>query len=392
MNKAILNIEIQDFINSNLKSDITKLLLKGTAFEAVDTKAVIEQIEAKRRCATKLPTWYHHDNIYYPNKLHIEQTSSEITAKYKADLIEGQSLIDLTGGFGVDSFYFAKRFKHVVHCEMDQALHEIVSHNYMELGCDHIECLNTDGIAYLQHNDVQYDWMYIDPSRRHETKGKVFFLKDCLPNVPIHLNLLFKRSKQIMIKTSPLLDISAGIRALNFVKTIHVIAVHNEVKELLWILERDYTAGIEMKTVNIKGDTIESFNFLLEEETALESQFSAPLTYLYEPNSAIMKSGGFNALSNRFALPKLHRHSHLYVSHERIHFPGRTFKIVEVLPYGKKLFKKLGITKANITTRNFPETVQHIRKKLNIRDGGDTYLFFTTDYQNNLIVIVSERV
>ncbi|GAA3605670.1 class I SAM-dependent methyltransferase [Flavivirga amylovorans] len=391
MNTSILNTEIQAFITTHLNSDITSLLLKGTSFPQVKTNDIIEQIEAKKRCEKKLLTWFKCNNIYYPNKLNIEQTSSEITAQYKAGLIDGESIIDLTGGFGIDCYYFSNVFKTVMHCEINKSLSDIVTHNYKQLGVDTIETKNVDGISYLKTSNKQFNWVYIDPSRRHDSKGKVFFLNDCLPNVPEHIDLLFNHTKNIMIKTSPLLDLSIGINELKHVKTIHIVAVNNEVKELLWVLENGFEGAININTVNIKKEAKESFNFSIKTEKASESKYSQPLTYLYEPNSAILKAGAFHTISNQLNVYKLHKHSHLYTSNSLIDFPGRAFKIESIMAYNKKALRKHGISKANITTRNFPETVQQIRKKFNIKDGGNIYLFFTTDKDDNRIVIVSYK-
>ncbi|WP_203258200.1 THUMP-like domain-containing protein [Hyunsoonleella ulvae] len=392
MNTSILNIEVQEFINSNLNSDINKILLKGITFEGVETPEIVNHIEAKKRCKLKLPTWFKTKNIYYPNKLNIEQTSSEITAKYKSEIIKGNSLIDITGGFGVDSYYFAKRFKTVTHCEINTALSSIVKHNFKQLNIQNIEARQVDGITLLSETNTTYDWIYVDPSRRHDSKGKVFFLKDCLPDVPKHLEVLFQRSKNILIKTAPLLDISAGINELQHVKTIHIVAVKNEVKELLWVLETDYDSTIAIKTANLKNDAIETFNFGLNDEIVSEVSYSEPLAYLYEPNAAILKSGGFNQVSKQLNIFKLQAHSHLYTSQFLIDFPGRRFKIDTVIPYNKKRFKTLKIDKANVTTRNFPDKVEAIRKKLKLKDGGNHYLFFTTDTKGNKIIISCSKI
>lgn len=375
-----------------MNSDTASLILKGTDFPHVETKAVIEQIEAKKRCQKKLPTWFQTENIYYPNKLNIEQTSSELTANYKSGLINGESVIDLTGGFGVDCFYFSKRFSTVCHCEIDESLLKIVHHNYKQLGALNIKTIHGDGIEYLKTAKQNYNWIYIDPSRRHDKKGKVFFLNDCLPNVPEYLDLLFEHSKNIMIKTSPLLDLSVGIGELKHVKTIQVIAVNNEVKELLWVLENQFEGEIHIETINLKKDKNESFNFILENEKVSESTYNLPLSYLYEPNAAILKAGAFHSVSNKLNVFKLHKHSHLYTNETPIEFPGRVFKIEEVIPFNKKELKKLSISKANITIRNFPETVQNLRKKFNIKDGGNQYLFFTTDLNNDKIVLVTSKI
>ncbi len=391
MNNHILNIEIQEFINNNLNSDVAKLLLKGTHFDSVSTKEIIEQIEAKKRCKTKLPTWFNSENIYYPNKLNIEQTSSEITAKYKSELIKGESIVDITGGFGVDSFYFSKCFKNVTHYEIDETLSQIVKHNYKQLGVDNITTIHSDGLEYLENNNQTFDCIYVDPSRRHDSKGKVFFLKDCLPNVPEHLEFLFSKSNCIMIKTSPLLDISIGINELKYVKTIHIIAVNNDVKELLLILDKNYNEEISLQTVNLKKESKDVFSFLQYEEQNAEIEYSKPLSYLYEPNSALLKAGGFNSISKQMNVYKLHKHSHLYTNNVLIEFPGRAFKIETTIPYNKKNLKKLGIEKANITTRNFQETVLQIRKRFNIKDGGQQYLFFTTNINNQKIVLICSK-
>ena len=391
MHVDILNPDVQDYINQNLKTDPTTLILKGVPFDNLSVTEVVEQIEAKSRCEKKLPTWFQQPNIYYPNKLNIEQTSSELTADYKSRLIAGKTLIDLTGGFGVDAYYFAKTFENVTHCELNEKLSKIVNHNFDALKVNNIETLAVDGLDYLKNSSKAYDWIYVDPSRRHDSKGKVFFLKDCLPNIPEHLELLWSRSKKILIKTSPLLDISSGTKELEYVKSIHIVAVNNEVKELLWILKHGFSGQITIKTTNLKNSISEHFDFFIEEEPQVKDSYSEPLTYLYEPNAAIMKSGGFNSLTSAFKVKKLHKHSHLYTSDALIDFPGRAFKIIKSIPYNKKQIKKLSIEKANITTRNFPDTVQNLRQTLKIKDGGEHYLFFTTNVKNEKIVLVCTK-
>ena len=292
----------------------------------------------------------------------------------------------------MDCYYFAKQFKNVTHCEINEDLSEIVKHNYQQLKIDNIHCLNTDGIAHIKQSQETFDWIYIDPSRRHDSKGKVFFLNDCLPNVPEYLELLFNHSKRILIKTSPLLDFSIGINELKNVKTIHVVAVNNEVKELLWILEKDYDKGINIATINLKSNKTEEFEFPLNKESEAEVSYSEPLNYMYEPNSAILKSGAFKSIASQLNVYKLHVNSHLYTYNKLIKFPGRRFKIDKVLPYNKKLLKKeFMYIKANISIRNFPETVNQIRSKFSIKDGGDMYLFFTTNCNNEKIILVCSK-
>lgn len=392
LNKNTLKSVNQEFINKNINSNTSKLLLQKQQLENVSIQELVIQIEAKKRCQKKLSTWFQTKNIYYPNKLNIEQTSSEITAEFKTSLIEGKQLIDLTGGFGVDDYYFSKRFDHVVHCEINGGLSEIVKHNYQQLKVSNISCYPKDGITVLDELNQSFDWIYLDPSRRSDIKGKVFLLNDCLPNAPKHLDTFFKHTKNVMIKTSPLLDITSGINELKHVKTIYCVALNNEVKELLWILERDFNGPVEMKTVNLKNEQQEAFNFNLIEESQEEANYSIPLAYLYEPNSAVLKSGAFNSVSTQLNIAKLHKHSHLYTSKDLITFPGRRFKIIEQVAYNKKMFKKVFKTnKANVTTRNFSEKVDAIRKKLGLKDGGNDYLFFTTDLNEQKIVLICEK-
>ena len=392
MKKELLNTEIQEFINSNLNSDITKLLLKGVPFKAIDAKQIVEQIESKKRCLKKLPNWFNKANIYYPNKLNIEQTSSETTAEYKASLVSGTKLIDLTGGFGVDTFYFAKKIDKITHCEINTELSDIVNHNYKALNVSNIRCINKNGIEALKQLDQTFDWIYIDPSRRDNLKKKVFLIEDCEPNIKAHQALFLKYSKNVMIKTSPLLDLSAILTEINHVKEIHIVASNNEVKELLWIIERNFEGSPKVKTVNLKQIKSQFFEYVFNEEYSANATFSKPLSYLYEPNAAVLKSGGFNSVSESLKINKLHQHSHLYTSNALLDFPGRRFIIKTTLPFNKKSLSKENISKANITTRNFPLSVDEIRKKLKIKHGGNVYLFFTTDINDHKIIIVCSKV
>lgn len=393
MNLDLLQPNIQQFIQEHVKDDVTKLLLKYKEIDGIPFREISSQIEAKSKCVKKLPTWYDTPNIYYPKKINIEQTSSEETARYKASLINGDTLIDLTGGFGIDCYYFSKQFKKVTHCEISQELSTIVSHNYKTLNINTVETIVGDGIVHLTESKQLFDWIYVDPSRRNDAKGKVFLLEDCLPDIIAHQNVLFEHTDHIMIKTSPLLDITNGIRSLKHVKEIHVVAVQNEVKELLWILDKNYNdQDVQIKTVNLKKEQKEVFNFSLSEEKTTESNYGLPKKYIFEPNSAILKAGGFSSISNMLSIEKLHQHSHLYTSDELLMFPGRSFEVLKIISYSKKIFKKeLNLKKANITTRNFPESVATIRKKLNIKDGSTDYLLFTTLKNDQKVIIYCKK-
>ncbi|MBQ0737623.1 SAM-dependent methyltransferase [Aquimarina celericrescens] len=396
MNKGLLQPEVQEFINNNLKTDLPQLILKGSPFPQVSIQEIATQIETKRKAEKKIPKWFSTEKIIYPKSLNLEQTSSQITATYKAEQIEGESLIDLTGGFGIDSFFFAEKFHEVIHCELNEELSELVKHNFQYLSKkSNLEFYTGSGIDFLKNTNQIFDWIYIDPSRRNEVGGRVFRLEDCEPDILQHLELLLKHARNgVFMKTSPLLDLSLGLNELNYqVEEIQIIAVNNDVKELLWkITSKKNEDELPVKCINFNKETQQEFQADFYNETTAEVNYNEPLQYLYEPNAAILKGGFFNSVAEKFQLQKIAPHSHLYTSEEKIEFPGRVFKIEEQLPFQKKSFKKLGISKANVTTRNFPLTVEQIRKKLNIKDGGNTYLFFTTNSTNEKLILVCKKV
>jgi hypothetical protein len=392
MDNALLNPEIQQYINSQIGVDLTKLALKKNPFPEIQWVLILNQIAAKSKAKEKLPTYFSTENIIYPNKISVEQTSSEKTALYKSEIVNGATLIDLTGGFGVDCLYFSKRMDKVIHCEIDGELSDIVNHNFIQIGIENVKCFAGDSYEILNNYDQKIDWIYIDPSRRNEQKGKVFMLKDCLPNVPDLLSFYFSKTNNILIKTAPILDISAGLSELTNVKCIHIVAVDNEVKELLWELQAGFIGNTEIKTINIVNGKAAIFDFELNSNTGLPN-LEFPLKFLYEPNNAIMKSGGFDEIGLKYNLGKLHSHSHLYTSENQINFPGRIFEIKKIFFYSKQEMKSnLENTKANITTRNFPDSVEKIRKKWKIKEGGSSFCFFTTDLNNEKIVIICNKI
>jgi len=388
---TLLKPEIQAFINENIGADISKLALRKNPFPEENWIEILNQVSAKTKAKDKLPTWFSAENIIYPSKVSVEQTSSEKTALLKSALISGKTLIDLTGGFGVDDYYFARKMESVIHCEINPELSKIVSNNFKALSVENIQCICGDSTQILQDSEQQFDWIYIDPSRRNEAKGKVFMLKDCLPNVPDLLDFYFTKSDNILIKTAPILDITSGLSELKNVKTIHIVSVENEVKELNWELSKGYSGEIQIKTLNILPTEIQRFAF--EMANPEKAKIELPKKYLYEPNSAIMKSGGFEQVAIQFQLAKLHQHSHLYTSDTKIDFPGRSFEIQMNLLYSKSEMKSFFENrKYNVTTRNFPETVEALRKKWKIKDGGNAYCFFTTDANNNKIALICSKI
>lgn len=384
MNQKILSSEVQEYIIKHIKDDVNKIALAKPVFEGISSTELAGQIATKKKSLYKLPTWYHQDYIYYPPLLSIEQCSSELTAAYKANLLIGDTVIDLTAGFGVDSFFFAKKAKKVISCEIDHALSEISAHNAKVLCADRIECLAANGIEVLINNKLNFDAIYIDPARRSGS-NKVFKLKECTPDVTSHLNLFLEKAKRIIIKTAPLLDITAGISELQNVSEIHIVSVKNECKELLWIIDRNFTS--ETKIVCVALNEIQkTFSFELSAlQTKIDIATTVPTGYLYEPDVALLKSGAFNLIAKEYNLQKLHQHSQLYFSEAiKSDFLGRIFEIKSVLSLNelKKEKKLVG----NVIVRNFPEKAETLVKKYKIVTSHDDFIIFTQNLDGYLVI------
>jgi len=394
MNKRLLDPDVVEYINQNFKGDASRIILNKSSFSDVSSQELAQQIIGFQKAEKKLPTWFKTPQIYFPPKINLEQTSSEKTAAYKADLFSGKNCIDLTGGFGIDDYYFSKRFEQVTHCELNPDLAEIAKHNYKALSVKNVAVVSENSISFLENSSEKYDLIYVDPSRRHDSKGKVFMLKDCEPNIPENLDFLLEKADKILIKTSPLLDITAALSELKKVSTIHCVAVKNEVKELLWLIDKNQKYdSIDYIAVNLDSDFKEPVVIANNKLNHAEAIYGEPCSYLYEPNAALLKLGAFNWISENYELDKLSANAHLYTSEELIPFPGRRFQIDVVINYSKKEVSKLfKNTQANITTRNFKESVSALRKKFKIKDGGETYLFFTTLSDNSTIVIKCSKI
>ena len=391
MNKNLLRPEVQAFIQSHSNADTASVSLGKSPFPGVAPRELAQQLSGRQKAEQKLPLWYQTPGIYYPPALNLEQASSEATASYKGSLVSGQLLVDLTGGFGVDDFFFSRTIQAVHYCEQDPQLAEIASHNFKRLGVENIIVHTGDGMAQLPviagEND-RIDWIYLDPSRRKKDRTRVFRLEDYQPRVAEILPELFRSSPNVLLKTSPLLDLKEGAKALGNVREVHVIGIRNEVKELIWWLQEGYDGDADRIALDLfYGNS--PFRFALQEEQRSEVAFSRPLNYLYEPNASLLKAGAFKTVGARYGLGKLHRHTHLYTSETLIPFPGRVFKIVQTLAYKPG---KLPFHKANVSVRNFPENVSRIRKRNRIKDGGNTYLFFIKSLDDSLQVLACEPV
>ena len=386
MNEHILDQSVQEFISRHLNDDVHKIAMSKSPFKEVEARELANQIAAKNKSARKLPEWYNHSGIYYPPLLSIEQCSSETTAAYKAKLPIGNSLIDLTGGFGVDSHYFAKIVGSVVHCEINSELSEIAAHNATILGQNNISFLATDGVEYLKNTTAKFDTIYIDPARR-STAGKVFMLKDCTPNVVEHLDLLLDKSSRIIIKTAPLLDLTAGLKELKNVSEIHIVSVKNECKELLWVIDKVESANVKITSVTL-NETEKSFSFFKGDEESAETELlsGTPSGYLYEPDTALLKSGAFNLIGSIYGLKKLNLQTQLYTSEKvNIEFPGRIFKINRVISSGELKKEKQLI--GNVIVRNYRDKAENLVKKYKIKPDNHRFLIFTESKNDGYIVI-----
>ena len=380
-------MDTKQFIADHLHDDVSELALKYRNAK-VDMTLALRQIEARQLLQKKVPSWSDNEELLFPARLSIEQCSSEATARYKASLMHGVSFADLTGGLGVDCYFISQNFQHSDYVEMNPELCELAKHN---LAGPIIH--NEAAEDFLQSCDP-LDCIFIDPARRDVHGRKVVCVADCNPNVVELQDLMLQKAQKVMIKLSPMLDISQALKELRHIKEIHVVAVENECKELLFILEPNYSGEPIITCVNLESQQ-PSVTFTLEEERVATLQLAKEVEhYLYEPNAALMKGGCYRLLSQHFGVQKLHRNSHLYTSDLLIpDFPGRIFEVDDWAVYGKKAQALLdGVNKASIAVRNFPMTVAEIRKKLKIADGDQVYLFATTLSDEQKILIKSMRL
>lgn len=380
-----------DLVRQHLQTDPAQLALRFHGKKGIDGTRILQQLVARQKARTKLPAWYAIADLFFPAPLSVEQASSQATALYKASLISGDHLADLTMGMGVDSYYFSDRFDRVSGFEINPELAEITSYNIKVWGKGHCTVYNREAPP-LQELDA--DWIYIDPSRRDAQKKKIVAFENSSPNV---LGLLpVPAGKRMMIKSSPLIDIVAAVEQLKQVAEVHVVGYRNECKELLFVLDPERAVQewrVSAVVVDEQGLPTNKMTFTrLEEETAQVS-FSNPLEYLYEPHPAFMKSGGFHYMAQAYGVNKIAPSSHLYTSENlRTEFPGRLFKIMGVVNAAAFSWKDwLEEGKANLTLRNFPATPDDLRKKWRLKEGGQDYLFATTLATGRKVVIVTKK-
>lgn len=395
----MINQELRQFIKDHASDDTNRLLLSASRYPDIDVSFVVEQILARRQIKEKLPSWFTNDHLVFPAKIAAEQCSSEQTAKYKQRLVgENVHLCDLTGGLGIDSYFFSQKVRQVTYIERFSKYCEAAHHNFRALEATNIvvkEGDTTDLVTSLTETDV----FYIDPARRGEGNKRIFALTDCEPNLPELLPELFLRASKIIAKLSPMADLQLTLKLLTHTTEIHVLSVKSECKELLFVIERDVNVETpEVYCVNFVADGREEifrFNYIQEQASDVTIFDSKVDAYLYEPNASLLKAGAFKIVAARFGIKKLQISSHLYTSDRFVDtFPGRIFEVDTVLPFTGKLCKDISrdIPQANITTRNFPLAVDELRKRTKIRDGGDIYLFATTLANKEKVLIKCRKL
>lgn len=392
--------ETSRFIDEHRHDDVRSLALQAGKYPNIDMAEAVVQIAGWQIAEKKVPSWAQTEGIRYPQHLSMEQCSSEITARYKASLVSGDTFTDLTAGLGVDCSFIARRFRQADYVERQEVLCELARHNFPLLGVGHIHVHQADGTAFLKTMN-RVDCLFLDPARRDSHGGKTVAIADCEPNVCALEPLLVERGRIVMIKLSPMLDMASALNDLKHVREIHIVAVNNECKELIIILEkRDFSSEQSNKEVVISCEQVVN-NFVHQHvEFTLSQERNASCImaervgdYLYEPGAALLKAGAYRILSERYGVKKLHPNSHLYTSDTEIDFPGRCFRVIAVSGFGKKELKLFltGVDKANLTVRNFPSSVADLRKKLKLKEGGDIYLFATTLADGEKVLIKCEK-
>ena len=369
-------------MQDHLREDPALLLLKQRRAEGFDLKEAVRQIAARQKIASKLPEWVAHTQVLFPASLSLEQSSSELTAKFKAKSIGGAVLIDLTGGLGVDTFYMGQKFAKVVYLERQEALSKLAEHNFSLLNQSKAQyhVMAADSLSYLNESEDTYDWLYVDPARRGANDSKLYKLSDCEPDILENWDLLKKRANHIMVKASPMLDVKAALHEIPEIQEVTVVAVKNEVKEVLLVWHRGGKEEPLIAAVDLKGDTEERFTFTFRQEKNSEVRYALPQNYLIEPNAALLKAGGFKSFAATYGLAKINPNTHLYTASDLpVGVAGRVFEIVEEIKLDKKELKRAFPSgKVNVLVRNHPLKADVLKKKYRLKDGGEDFLLAAT--------------
>ncbi len=386
------------FIRQHAADDVRQLALRRSVPEGVDLAAALQQIEGRQTARRKLPKWAALDGLVYPPHLNMEQCSSELTARYKADLCrqltDGGRLLDLTGGLGVDTAFMAEVFDSAVYVERSEQLCDLARHN-LPLVCNvYIEVVCADGTDYLQRAGAA-TLIYIDPSRRDDHGGRTYALADCQPNVVPMVDELLDRADIVMLKLSPMLDWRKAVADVGrqHAAQVHIVAAGGECKELLLVLQRQAGALTLVCTDTVTGLAYSVAHALDAPLCCPTPAAPAPGMLLYEPHAAVMKAGCFGALARDFGVAPLAPNSHLFLAAQPVGFPGRSFRIEAVTTLNKRALKAtLGhLRQANISVRNFPLPAQALRQRLKLADGGPHYIFATTLADNTHVLLLCQK-
>ncbi len=389
--------EEQRFIWEHREDDPAALALSAKKHPGLPMANIARQVDALQKIRRKIPAWYR-PGLEFPVALSLEQASSGATAGFKAGLFSGALMADLTGGLGVDSFFFAQRFAQVCYVEKIPEIFEAARHNLAVLGAGNLKYLQSEAESFLRGSGQGFDLLYLDPARRDDRKGKVFQLADCTPNVLEIKNLLLEKAPRVLLKTAPLLDISLAMKQLKNASKVWVLEHEGDCREVLYLLEREAQPPAQVPIVAVSldsaGKMLHSFAFSAETEQGVSPNFSEPSGFLYEPMPSILKAGAFKSFSKHFGINKLHPNTHLYSSEMHIpNLPARSFRIEAVCKYDKKAVAPfIPGGKANVTTRNFPENTAQVRKKLGLKEGGDVYLFAATNCYGEKVLMVCTKV
>lgn len=372
---------LNQFVQDHLQEDPAQLLFRYHGKTDFDLKAAVQQIQAKQKAKQKLPSWTAHPDLIFPPSLSLEQASSEETARFKSGILsKGKKMIDLTGGFGVDTFYLAENFERAVYCERNLELSAIVKNNFNLLQPDKFEISQGDSLDYLSKSDLIFDLIFVDPARRGSQNQKLYKLTDCEPDIVENWTLLKSKGNSILVKASPMLDIKQAINEIRDIQQVWVLSAKNEVKEILLYWEKGKETHARLiHAVDLQSDGPKEFSFTYEEEESSQSSFGEAGQYLIEPYSPILKAGAFRSFGERFGLKKLHPNSHLYTSDEKPkEIPSRVFAVILEISNPKKELKQLFPSgKVNVITRNYALSADELKKKYMLKDGGGKFLIGT---------------
>ena len=385
-----------NLIRQHMHDDVQQLALQRNRFPQLsdaDFRFLLQQVDGYQRTCEKLPILSALPDWWFPVRLSCEQCSSEATAGYKAQIAGGcRRLIDLTAGYGIDTFHLAATACEAHYVERNADLCRIAAHNFA-LYRENIQVHNTTAEAFLadlrEADEAASTLIYLDPARRSQSGGKVFRIEDCEPNVIELLPALRKHAARIMIKFSPMLDITAALRALGTDWDTHIVAVNNEVKEVLLVTGEGVIHAVNIRTREMRTDR---FSFRSEDEKHAPMRLAPAIQpYIYEPNAAIIKAGAYRLIAEQYELSKLDMNTHLYTSDTYMSgFPGRVWEVIdaEIKEPKKQLDKAV---RYSILSRNYPLSPEEIRKKYKLRDGDEQYLI-AARHQGKPLLISAKRL